>query len=130
MTAQETVEAFIGHWNSCDIDAIIALCAPGIVYHNIPLEPVHGAPAMRAMLEGFLANVAACDWQTHAIATNGNTVLTERTDGFTFKDGRRAAIRVMGTFVLDDAGLIAQWRDYFDMAEFAREFAREFAGPA
>jgi limonene-1,2-epoxide hydrolase len=126
MTPQQTVEAFIGHWNACDIEAMLALCAEDIIYHNIPMEPVHGTTAMRGMVEGFLANIASCDWQTHAIATNGNTVLTERTDGFNFKDGRRAAIRVMGTFVLNDAGLIAQWRDYFDMAEFSREFA----GPA
>ncbi len=123
MTPQQTVEAFIGHWNSCDIDAMMALCAQDIVYHNIPMEPIHGTTAMRAMVEGFLANVAACDWVTHAIAANGTTVLTERTDGFTFRDGRRAAIRVMGTFILDEAGLIAHWRDYFDMAEFQREFA-------
>lgn len=123
MTPQETVEAFISHWNSCDIEAMLALCANGIVYHNIPMEPIHGTAAMRAMVEGFLANIAACDWQTRAIAANGNVVLTERTDGFTFKDGRRAAIRVMGTFELDSDGLITAWRDYFDMAEFTREFA-------
>jgi len=123
MTPQQTVEAFIGHWNTCDVGAMMTLCAPDIVYHNIPMEPIHGTAAMRAMVEGFLANIASCDWVTHAIAANGNTVLTERTDGFTFKDGRRAAIRVMGTFVLDEAGLIAQWRDYFDLAEFQREFA-------
>lgn len=123
MTPQETVEAFIQHWNACDVEAMIALCADDITYHNIPMEPIHGTAAMRAMVEGFLGNIAACDWVTHAIAANGNVVLTERTDGFTFKDGRRAAIRVMGTFVLDDAGRIAQWRDYFDMAEFQREFA-------
>jgi len=123
MTPQQTVEAFIGHWNACDIDAMLALCAEGIVYHNIPMEPVVGTAAMRAMVEGFLANIASCDWQTHAIAANGNTVLTERTDAFNFKDGRRAAIRVMGTFDLDENGLISGWRDYFDMLEFQREFA-------
>lgn len=123
MTPQQTVEAFIGHWNACDIDAMLALCAPEIVYHNIPMEPVHGTAAMREMVAGFLADIASCDWQTHAIAANGNTVLTERTDAFNFKDGRRAAVRVMGTFELDEAGHISAWRDYFDMAEFVREFA-------
>lgn len=123
MTPQQTVEAFIGHWNACDIEAMLALCAEDIVYHNIPMEPVHGITAMRAMVEGFLADIASCDWRTHAIAANGNVVLTERTDGFNFKDGRKAAIRVMGTFELDDAGLITGWRDYFDMGEFQREFA-------
>ena len=123
MTPQATVEAFIAHWNACDIDAMLALCSEDIVYHNIPMEPVVGTTQMRAMVEGFLANIASCDWQTHAIAANGNTVLTERTDAFNFKDGRRAAIRVMGTFDLDDSGRITGWRDYFDMAEFQREFA-------
>jgi limonene-1,2-epoxide hydrolase len=123
MTPQETVEAFIGHWNACDIEAMLALCADDIVYHNIPMEPVHGTTAMQAMVEGFLGNIERCDWQTHAIAANGNVVLTERTDIFHFKDGRRAAIRVMGTFEIGADGRIAGWRDYFDMLEFQREFA-------
>lgn len=123
MTPQATVEAFIGHWNACDIDAMMALCADGIVYHNIPMEPIHGTAAMRGMVEAFLADIASCDWQTHAIAANGNVVLTERTDAFNFKDGRRAAVRVMGTFEIDADGLIAAWRDYFDMGEMQREFA-------
>jgi len=123
MTPQQIVEAFIGHWNACDIDAMMALCAPDIVYHNIPMEPVHGTAQMREMVAGFLAGIASCDWQTHAIAANGNTVLTERTDAFNFKDGRRAAVRVMGTFEVGANGLITHWRDYFDMAEFLREFA-------
>jgi limonene-1,2-epoxide hydrolase len=123
MTPQQTVEAFIRQWNACDIDAMLALCAEGIVYHNIPMEPVIGTAQMRAMVEGFLGDIAMCDWQTHAIAANGNAVLTERTDIFHFKDGRKAAIRVMGTFEVDDTGRITAWRDYFDMLEFQREFA-------
>jgi limonene-1,2-epoxide hydrolase len=123
MTPQQTVEAFIAHWNACDIDAMLNLCAEDIVYHNIPMEPVTGTAQMREMVAGFLANIEKCDWQTHAIAANGNTVLTERTDGFTFKDGRHAAIRVMGTFELGADGRITAWRDYFDMLEFQREFA-------
>jgi limonene-1,2-epoxide hydrolase len=123
MTPQATVEAFIGHWNACDIDAMMALCADGIVYHNIPMEPIHGTTAMRGMVEAFLADISSCDWQTHAIAATGNVVLTERTDAFNFKDGRRAAVRVMGTFEIDADGLIAAWRDYFDMGEMQREFA-------
>lgn len=122
MTPQQTVEAFIAHWNASDIDAMMTLCSDGIVYHNIPMEPIHGTAAMRAMVETFLADIASCEWQTHAIAASGTTVLTERTDIFHLKDGRRAAIRVMGTFELNLAGLITAWRDYFDMGEFQREF--------
>lgn len=123
MTPQATVEAFIAHWNSGDWHAMYALCAEELVWHNIPMEPVAGKAAFKDAVDGFMGNVAGCDWQIHAIAANGNTVLTERTDGFTFKDGRRAAIRVMGTFEVGENGLITAWRDYFDMLEFQREFA-------
>jgi limonene-1,2-epoxide hydrolase len=123
MTPQQTVEAFIGHWNAYDLEAMLALCADDVVWHNIPMEPIAGKAAFQGAVEGFMINIAGCDWQVHAIATNGSVVLTERTDGFTFKDGRCAAIRVMGTFELNDAGLISAWRDYFDMLEFQREFA-------
>ena len=123
MTPQQTVEAFIAHWNACDIDAMLALCADDIIYHNIPMEPVTGTAQMRAMVESFLGDIDRCEWQTHAIAANGNTVLTERTDAFRLTGGKRAAIRVMGTLELDADGRIIAWRDYFDMAEFAREFA-------
>lgn len=122
MTPQETIEAFIAHWNSGDMEAMYALCGEDVIWHNIPMAPIHGKPAMREAVAGFMAEVDACDWQIHAIAANGNAVLTERTDAFTLKNGRRAAIRVMGTFELGADGRITCWRDYFDMAEFAREF--------
>jgi len=123
MNPLDTVTDFIGHWNSGNMEAIYALCAEGVVWHNIPMDPVEGKPAFRAAVDGFMVNVASCDWQVLAIAVNGSTVLTERTDGFTFKDGRHAAIRVMGTFEIGADGLIIAWRDYFDMLEFQREFA-------
>lgn len=123
MSPQQTVEAFIAHWNACDTDAIMAMCAVDIIYHNIPMDPVVGTAQMRAVVEGFMRDIARCDWQTHAIAASGNTVLTERTDIFHFKDGRTAAIRVMGTFDIGADGRITGWRDYFDSAEFQREFA-------
>lgn len=123
MTPQDTVTAFIAHWNSGDMEAMYALCTEGVIWHNIPMEPINGKPAMREAVAGFMAAVDGCDWQVHAIAANGNTVMTERTDAFAMKGGRRAAIRVMGTFELDSEGKIAAWRDYFDMAEFTREFA-------
>lgn len=123
MSHMETVTAFIGHWNSGDMEAMYALCAEDVTWHNIPMDPIPGKAAMREAVAGFMLNVESCDWQTHFIAENGNAVLTERTDAFQLKDGRRAAIRVMGTFELDEEGLISRWRDYFDMAEFQREFA-------
>ena len=122
MTPAETVETFIAHWNSGDMEAMYALCAEDVTWHNIPMEPITGKEAMRAAIAGFMGPVERCDWEIHRIATNGQVVLTERTDHFDLKDGRRASLPVMGTFEVDAAGKIAAWRDYFDMATFQREF--------
>ena len=36
--------------------------------------------------------------------------------------GKKRVIKVMGVFELNDDGKSAKWRDYFDSAEFQREF--------
>lgn len=122
MTPEETVRQFVDHWNSGDMEAMYAMCAPDVVWHNIPMEPIAGLEAMRAAVAGFMAQVESCEWEIHAIAANGSTVLTERTDAFLLKSGTRAALPVMGTFEIDAEGRIAHWRDYFDMGQFASAF--------
>lgn len=122
MTPTETVEAFIDAWNRCDVDAVNNAFADDALYHNIPMEPIHGREAIAQTVTGFIVGADAIDWQTHHIAANGNVVLTERTDSFDLKTGKSASVRVMGTFEIDDAGKIAKWRDYFDSVEMAREF--------
>ena len=124
MTSQQTLEAFIADWNNLDMESAFGMMADDVVWHNIPLEPAKGIEAVQAMMEG-LPPMEGCNWETHAIAANGNTVLTERTDNFILEGGKKASIRVMGTFELNDEGKIQNWRDYFDGAEFQREFLAE-----
>ena len=123
MTPIETVETFIGHWNSGDRDAMASLLAEDIVWHNIPMEPYSGLVAVRQAVDGFLAGVERCDWIIHAIAANGRTVLTERTDGFLLKNGKSARLPVMGTFEIGQDGRIAKWRDYFDIGQLQQAFS-------
>lgn len=125
MSPIEIVTAFIDHWNSGDREAMYAMCAEDIVWHNMPMEPIRGRAAMRSGIEAFMHDVERCDWDIHAIAASGDTVLTERTDAFHLNNGNRPAIRVMGVFEVDGDGRIAAWRDYFDMHEFQAAFAGE-----
>ena len=122
MTPTETVEAFIAHWNAGDMEAMYGMCTEDVAWHNIPMEPIRGIAAMREAVDGFMGPVESCEWEIHSIAANGQTVLTERVDAFQLKNGGRAALPVMGTFEIDAEGKIAQWRDYFDMGQFQREF--------
>ena len=115
MTPMQTVEAFLDTWHKMDWAAMMDLMADDIFYHNIPMEPLIGKPAVHAFF-GSMPPINAMQAVTHFIAANGNVVLTERTDKFDFA-GTWVEIRVMGTFEIEN-GKIQRWRDYFDMAEF------------
>ncbi len=120
MTPTETIEAFIAAWDEFDLEKIYSFMADDIMWEDVPLSIVNGIEQVRAKMAAF-PGVEACGFDMHFIAENGNVVLTERTDWFEMK-GKRRTIRVMGTFELNEDGKIAKWRDYFDSAEFQREF--------
>jgi len=120
MTPTETIEAFIAAWDRYDLEGIYSFMAEDIEWTDMPLSTVNGIDQVRAKMDNF-PGVEACGFDTHHIAANGNVVLTERTDWFEMK-GRKRTIKVMGVFELNEQGKIAKWRDYFDSAEFVREF--------
>jgi limonene-1,2-epoxide hydrolase len=94
--------------------------AEDAVYHNIPVQPVRGTAAIRAVIQGFLGMASQVDWIVHQLAeTADGVVLTERTDRFLIR-GKWVELPVMGCFALRD-GRIAEWRDYFDMQQFQKQ---------
>ena len=111
---------FIAAWNARDIEAIGAALTEDAFYHNIPMEPRTGRDTIVAGLRPMVEACSEIDWQVHHIAATGDgAVLTERTDDFVM-GAKRISVRVMGTFELRD-GLIAAWRDYFDLQEYQRQ---------
>ena len=121
MTPEDTVKSFLAAWSRGDLEGAYRMMADDIVWHNIPMEPAHGVEACRALMAGFPPR-EGIDFETHHIAASGSIVMTERTDRFLI-GGRWRNIRLMGIFEINADGCIGQWRDYFDMAEFQREFA-------
>jgi limonene-1,2-epoxide hydrolase len=120
MSNSSTVTAFVAAWNRKDLEAIMAAFAEDAVYHNIPMDPTKGKPAIRAYIEKALARYDAVDWITHHQAESPDgTVLNERSDDFIF-NGRRISVPVMGVFEFR-GGRISAWRDYFDLGQFQRQ---------
>jgi len=115
MSPVQVVEAFVAAWNRMDLEAILAFLHEDIIYHNIPVAPLCGKPAVSAYLRSRWV-FDSIDWEMPNIAASGNTVLTERVDRFTI-EGRAITLPVMGTFEIDN-GLIRAWRDYFDLAGY------------
>ena len=92
------------------------------VYHNIPIDPVRGPEAIRAMLESFMGPASHAEFEIRGIAAHGNLVLTERVDRFVV-NGKPVALPVMGAFEVRADGKITAWRDYFDLAQFTKQLA-------
>ena len=118
----DTVARFIDAWSRNDLDELMGYFAPEAVYHNIPVDPVKGVDAIRAVIQGFAGMASEIDWQTRNISESAEgVVLTERLDRF--KIGEKwVELPVMGSFELRE-GKIAAWRDYFDMAQFQAGFS-------
>jgi limonene-1,2-epoxide hydrolase len=111
---------FIAAWNENDVDKIMSFIAPDCFYHNIPMEPMQGADAIRGFIQGFSGMASEVDWVVHHIAEGEDgSVLTERTDRFLIGENW-LEIRVMGTMEFE-AGQLTAWRDYFDLAEMQRQ---------
>ena len=91
-----------------------------VVYHNIPMAPAEGLEATMAVVNMFVSMCDALEFEIHHLASDGSTVLTERTDTFTM-NGKTAPLPVMGAFNVVD-GKITAWRDYFDMAQVTAMF--------
>jgi limonene-1,2-epoxide hydrolase len=103
-----------------DAEALRPFFTDDVVYHNIPMAPAEGIEATMAVIDMFLGMCDALEFQVHHLASDGETVLTERSDVFTIK-GKSTPLPVMGAFHVVD-GKITAWRDYFDMAQVTAMF--------
>ena len=114
-SAEQVVRDFCKAVSSRDPEVLRAFFSDDVVYHNIPMDPAEGIEATMAVINMFVAMCDDLEFEVHHLATDGSTVLTERTDTFTIK-GTTAPLPVMGAFHVVD-GKITAWRDYFDMAQ-------------
>ncbi len=119
-SAEQVVRDFCAAASTRDPEVLRAFFSDEIVYHNIPMEPAEGIEATMAVIDMFVNMCDALEFEIHHLASDGGTVLTERTDIFSIK-GKTAPLPVMGAFQVTD-GKITAWRDYFDMAQVTAMF--------
>lgn len=122
MSHTDTVNAFIAAIEAKDIAAAAALASPDISYENVPMQPVVGREAMAAVLERFVGNAGGVEWIMVSQIEADGMVCNERIDRFEIGDSW-LEIPVAGVFRFDDEGLIALWRDYFDLATYTDQLA-------
>ena len=121
MNPLATVNAFMQHVESKDIDSAVALLADDVSYENMPIDPISGRDAVRQVLEGFLQPAVHVEWRVLREWEVGGTVINERLDRFQIGDGW-LELPVAGFFQVED-GLITLWRDYFDMGSYMSQLS-------
>jgi limonene-1,2-epoxide hydrolase len=119
-SAEEVVREFCDAVSQRDADVLRPYFSDDVVYHNIPMDPAEGIEAAMAVIDMFMNMCDSLEFEIHHLASDGTTVLTERTDTFTMK-GKTAPLPVMGAFRVED-GKITAWRDYFDMGQVTAIF--------
>jgi len=116
---ERLIREFCNAWSRRNIDELLGYFAPDAVYHNMPLEPLHGRDAIRTTIEMFMTPADRVEFETLAIASVKDLVFTERVDHFTMM-GKQVALPVAGVFEIRN-GKIAAWRDYFDLQTWLKQ---------
>jgi limonene-1,2-epoxide hydrolase len=112
------INNFMQAWNNMDVDAVMQHFTEDAAYANIPMGPPHvGKAAIREFIDGFMGGASEISFIVHNQVAQGDVVMNERTDRLVL-DGKTVELPVMGVFEMRE-GLIAGWRDYFDMGGFA-----------
>ena len=121
---ERLVREFCQAWADADTDRVVASFTDDGVYHNIPVDPLVGHDAIRAMVDMFTVGMGltVVEFRIDRMLSDGPTVVTERVDIFQKTDGGRVELPVLGIFEFE-GDKIAKWREYFDMAQFSAQIA-------
>lgn len=119
MTADQIVTAFCEAFEKGSIDDVMQYVDDDCEYHNIPLEPIRGAAAIRKTLEGFGQLLGSIRFEIRHQVASGDVVMNERVDHFTPPNGAPYGLPVTGVFEVR-GGKIVAWRDYFDVGQFQK----------
>ncbi len=125
-TPEQIVTQFLHALETQDHDQIAALLAPNLHYTNVSLPTLKGGQKVANLFELLLRRGTGFQVKVHSIATNGNTVMTERTDVINVGP-LHIGFWVCGTFQVEN-GKIVLWRDYFDWWDISRGTLRGMAG--
>ncbi|MCG8440532.1 MAG: nuclear transport factor 2 family protein, partial [Caulobacterales bacterium] len=64
---EAVVRAFIARWNAMDLEGVLALLHAEVVYHNVPMRPLHGKEAAETYLRAAW-RFESVDWELVNIA--------------------------------------------------------------
>jgi limonene-1,2-epoxide hydrolase len=119
--AEKIVGDFCKAFERKNIDEIMGFFTDDAVYHNMPMEPAKGKPAIKQTINSFLPGSDRIEFKILHSASNGNIVFNERIDMIDMGE-KRVELPVAGMFEVR-GGKITLWRDYFDLQTFTKQMS-------
>jgi limonene-1,2-epoxide hydrolase len=117
-TKAQIVQNFLDALAQQDIATAAALLDPNLKYTNVSLPTITGGEKVIKLFTTLGKAGMGFEVKTHHIATQGTTVMTQRTDILSYKNFK-VSFWVCGTFEVQD-GLITVWRDHFDWFDMSK----------
>jgi limonene-1,2-epoxide hydrolase len=119
------VERFLFALQNEDFDTLDTLLTDDAKWQNVGFPTISGRQRIVKLLRSGEGR-AGFEVKFHRIASEGTSVLTERTDVLVFKT-LRLQFWVCGVFEVHD-GRITLWRDYFDFFDLFKATVRGLVG--
>ena len=119
--AEKIVSDFCKAFERKNIDEIMGYFSDDAVYHNMPMEPAKGKPAIKETINSFLPGSDRIEFKILHTASNGNIVFNERIDMIDMGE-KRVELPVAGMFEVR-GGKITLWRDYFDLPTYTKQIS-------
>ena len=122
MSHEATIRAFFEEVGRLDFSNIEAYFHEQAIYEDMPIEGrarAQGPDAIRQKLGAAFIGVTKLPQSIHEIATNGDTVLIERTEVWHHETGEEAPLDVMSVIKFEGDKMIL-WRDYWDVASLMK----------
>ena len=123
----QVVKSFLLGVQAGELDQALELLDEDVTWINVTLPTIRGRRGVERVLQTLTGKLpGGFRVHLHAIAAQGNTVLTDRTDELIFGPLRQR-VWVYGRFEVTD-GKITLWRDSFDWVDFLIGLVRGLAG--
>jgi limonene-1,2-epoxide hydrolase len=123
---QAVVETFLAALAAADLETAADLLDEHVTYVNVGLPAIRGRHRTMAFLTPLSKPNRTFEVYLHSVATNGRTVLTERTDALLLGPVRMQ-FWVSGRFDVHN-GRIVLWRDSYDYLDMLRALLRGAIG--
>jgi limonene-1,2-epoxide hydrolase len=116
-----TVEGFLNALADEDFETVEAVLDDDLVYENVGLSRIRGGRRTATLLSRMQGRIGF-EVKIHRVAGDGSAVLTERTDALILGP-LRIQFWACGIFEVHN-GRITLWRDYVDIYDMFKGFAR------